>query len=603
MIRQPIVTILGHVDHGKTSILDRIRGSGVARFEAGGITQAIGASILPLATIKAICGKLLDALKFTVSIPGLLFIDTPGHAAFTNLRRRGGNLADLSILVVDINEGFMPQTEESIQILKNYKTPFVVAANKLDLIDHWKTRLEGPLAKSITDQDATCIRSFETKLYELVAKLESMGIHSERFDRVDDFAKQVAIVPLSAKTGEGIPELLLMLMGLSQKYLSTELQIEETGQAKGTVLEVKEEKGLGKVMDVIIYDGTLHTGDTIVIGGIEQPVVAKIKTLLVPAPLAEMRERKTRFQRVTTVIAATGVRICVANPEDIIAGVPLLSVRNSTTDANSFSKELEAAKKAVQQEVEEVIILNGTEGVIIKADTLGSLEALTKLLKDSNIPVKRSSVGNITKKDITDATANPKPHHKVILGFNVSQSSSSSNDSLVSSVSEPGTIHIITSDVIYRLIEQYTSWVESQKESADMEQFNLLTKPAKIQLLNGYVFRQSNPAVVGIEVMAGTLAPKVELMNPQGKILTVVKDIQAEQEHITEAKRGSRVSVSLPNVIVGRQINEGDIFYTAVPEEHFRKLKSYKQLLSPDAKEVLREIAEIMRKTQPVWGL
>jgi len=584
MLRQPIVTILGHVDHGKTSLLDKIRGSGVAAKEAGGITQAIGASILPLATLKAICGALLDALKLKLTIPGLLFIDTPGHAAFTNLRKRGGNLADIAVLVVDVNEGFMPQTLESIEILKNYKTPFVIAANKIDLVERWFSHKDKPLLQNLSEQDMTTIRAFETKMYALVGKLSELGLQSERFDRVEDYTKQVAIVPVSAKTGEGVPELLMVLTGLAQKFLEEHLKVDAHGQAKGTVLEVKEEKGLGKVLDVIIYDGTLKVNDTIVIGGLEKPIVTKVRALFVPAPLAEMREKKTKFQSVREVAAAMGVRISATGIEDVVAGVPLLGA-----DAN-----LEEAQQYVQKEIAEVLITTASEGVVIKADTLGSLEALSKLLQDKNISIKRASVGLIAKKDLSDAEANfeKNPLQTVILGFNIPLPAEAA-----------GNVKVITSDVIYRLIEEYDAWQQEQKKRVELSKMEHLVRPAKIQLLSGYVFRQSNPAVVGIEVLAGTLKPNTPLMKKDGKEVAVVKKIQQEQESVSEAKKTSRVAIALPGVIVGRQLKEGDTLYSMIPEEHFRTYKEFKEYLTTDEKELLKEIAIIMREKNPVWGV
>src|SRR3989344_3887759 len=226
MIRQPIVAIMGHVDHGKTTLLDTIRGSAIAAKEAGGITQAIGASIIPTSTIKQLCGPLLEKLKLSLTIPGLLFIDTPGHAAFVNLRKRGGNLADIAIVVIDVNEGMKPQTKESIEILKQYKTPFIIAANKIDLIDGFRSQ-KIPLIQNIESQNPDTLRKFETKVYEIVSQLFDMGLNADRFDRVSDYTKQVAIVPVSAKSNDGIPELLMMLTGLAQKYLEQKLQTKE----------------------------------------------------------------------------------------------------------------------------------------------------------------------------------------------------------------------------------------------------------------------------------------------------------------------------------------------------------------------------------------
>ncbi|MCX6707042.1 MAG: GTP-binding protein [Candidatus Woesearchaeota archaeon] len=255
MLRSPICSVLGHVDHGKSSILDSIRGTCVVKGEAGLITQAIGASIIPLGTIKAKCGKLLETMNMTFTIPGLLFIDTPGHAAFTSLRKRGGALADIAIVVIDINEGFKPQTIEAIEILKNNKTPFIIAANKIDLIPGWKISQKSIL-QNIMEQSPDVITKIDMKLYEIVGQIhEKFSMNSERFDRVDDFTKQIAIVPCSAKTGEGLQELIMVIAGLAQRFLEKALDFNIDGPAKGSIMEVKEDKGLGKTIDVIIYDG------------------------------------------------------------------------------------------------------------------------------------------------------------------------------------------------------------------------------------------------------------------------------------------------------------------------------------------------------------
>jgi translation initiation factor 5B len=294
--RKVLVTVVGHVDHGKTSLLDKIRRSAVTSGEAGAITQAIGVSIIPIETIKKICGKLLDALGDKITVPGLLTIDTPGHAAFTSLRKRGGSLADIAILVIDINEGFKPQTIESIEILKSNKVPFIVATNKIDLLPGWKYDENKNLLQNISELGHQEQGEFEKKMYEIVGKFGELGIQAERFDRVSDYTKQVALVPLSAHTGQGIPELLMVLTGLAQKYLEQSLQVEIEGNAKGTILEVKEEKGLGTTVDTIIYNGALKVNDNLIIGNIGEPIVVKVRALLEPVELSEMRDKKGKFK-------------------------------------------------------------------------------------------------------------------------------------------------------------------------------------------------------------------------------------------------------------------------------------------------------------------
>jgi len=590
VIRSPICTVEGHVDHGKTSILDRIRGTAVTKGEAGAITQAIGASIIPLSIIQKICGNLLKSLNMKFTIPGLLFIDTPGHAAFTALRKRGGNLADIAVVVIDINEGVMPQTQEAIEILKSYKTPFIIAANKMD-ITGLKNPDKKPVLQAIEEQEPNTKAKIETKLYELVGKLHELGFESERFDRVKDYTKQIAIVPTSAATGDGISELVMVITGLAQRYLEECLKCDTEGQAKGIILEVKEEKGLGTTVDVILYDGNLKRNDTIVIGSLTEPIITKVRVLLEPAPLAEMREKKTKFRPVKEAVAATGIKIAAPELENTTAGMPILSATPET---------LENAKQAVQKEVEEVLIETDTEGIIVKADTLGSLEAVDKLLKEKNISIRKATIGNITKKDISEAESIYKkdPFKSVILGFNVEVSPDAED------IAKTTKSKIITNAVIYKLIEDFEKWQEQERKKQEAKKLDVLTKPCRLKMLGkGYIFRQNNPAVFGVEVLQGELKAGTPLMKPDGTILNQVKSMQLEQETVEKAEKGKQVAISVPGITIGRQIGGEEILLSDIPEEDFRKLKELKQYLSKEEIELLKEIAEIKRKQNPVWGI
>ena len=582
-IRAPICSVLGHVDHGKSSLLDAIRESNIVAKEAGEITQAIGASIIPLSTIQKICGPLLDKLQLKFSIPGLLFIDTPGHAAFTNLRKRGGNLADIAIVVVDINEGFKPQTFESIDILRSYKTPFIIALNKLDLLQGYEEKSKN-LLENFNLQSSYVQQLIDQKIYEVVGQLyEKYKMNTERYDRVDDYTKQVAIVPCSAKTRAGIPELLMVLTGLAQKFLEQNLNINPRGPAQGIILEIKEETGLGKTLDVIIYDGRIALNDTIVIGGVEQPIVTRVKALFEPAPLSEMRDRKTMYNPVQQAIAATGIKIVAPDIENVIAGMPLVVP----------GKNLEEAKKKVQEEVNEVGIQTDKNGVIIKADSLGSLEALTTLLKEKNIPIRKATVGPIMKKDYSDAEANYEqdPLQAVILGFNIPEAESTDK------------VKILTSDVIYRLIIDYTRWVEEEKRRLEEKELENLVRPCKLEFLRNCSFRASNPAILGVEVLRGTAKNGIPLMKTDGKPIGKIASMQLEKENVAKAEKGTQLAISLLDVTIGRQVQEGDVFYSAIPEEDFRKIKTLKKYLKPEEIEVLKEIAQIKRKENMVWGV
>ena len=587
MLRQPIITVMGNVDSGKTQLLDTIRNTSIVGSEPGRITQCIGCSLIPISAVKKICGDLLEKHQLAIKIPGFVIIDTPGHAAFTNLRKRGGNLADIAVLVVDINEGVKPQTEECISILKQYKTPFVVALNKIDLLHGWNSISKIGLLESIQKQSDSVMLLLEKKLYEAVGKLSELGFNSERFDRVEDYTKQVAIIPLSAKTGEGIAELFMVVTGLSQKFLESSLRIDVNGSAKGTVLEVKEEKGLGMTVDVIIYDGSIKCNDTIVVGSLAEPIITKIKALFEPAPLAEMHDKKTKFESVNEVSAASGVKIAAPELNEVVAGMPLRSCQPS---------EAQKIKEEIKKEVGEVIIEADKQGIVIKADSLGSLEALTKLLREKNIEIKKASIGNILKKDISDAEINCKkdPMQSAILGFNVK---------VIPELKVPFNVKVLCDNVIYKLIEDFERWQEEESKRIESKEMSGLAAPCKIQILKGYIFRQSNPAVVGVEILAGTLKAGTPLMKKDGAAITEAKSIQQEQESIEKAEKGKQAALSMPNVTIGRQLHEGDILYSAIPEEHFRKYKEFKKYLNNDEIELLKEIAEIMRENNPVWGI
>ncbi len=575
-IRSPVVAMVGHVDHGKSSILDKIRGTAIVKTEAGGITQAISSTLVPINAVKKVCGTLLTTLKLDIRLPGLLFLDTPGHAAFNNLRKRGGNLADIAVLVIDINEGIKEQTIEAINILKNYKTPFLIAANKIDLVPGYRHH-DTKLVDNLKKQTELTKKILDEKIYTLVGKLYNLGFESERFDRVQDYRKQLAIIPLSAKTGDGIPELLMMITGLAQRYLEESLRINVSGPGKGVILEVKEEKGLGTTLDVILYDGKIKIEDTIVIGGIDQPVVTKVKALFQPEPLADIK--KAKFKPVNECAAAIGVKISATDLEDVVAGMPLMVA----------NQDVELAKKVVQQEVEEVLIDVDGYGVVVKADSLGSLEALIGLLRQKGITVRSGGIGDITKKDIMDASAEKNPLHRVILAFNIK--STHTED-----------VKVISNNVIYRIIEELDKWQEEEKIRIEASELEGIIRPCKITILLGHIFRQSNPAVVGVEVVEGILT-RCDIINDNGDKVGSIKDMQLDGKTIQKAKRGERVAVSITGAIVGRHIDEGSVLYSDITEEACRKLRKLKKYLNTSEIAALKEIIAIKRKSNTMWGI
>lgn len=571
-LRSLICTVVGHVDHGKTTILDQLRGTSIAAKEAGLITQNISCCELPLENMQKIC-KDLPQFK-SIKLPGLLFIDTPGHMAFNNLRKRGGTLADIAILVIDINEGVKDQTLESIEILRKNKTPFIIAANKLDLIPGHQNKNTLSLLQEINQQSESAKERLQNKLYNIVGKLAEHNLNSDRFDKIDDFTKTIAIVPLSAKYKKGLAELLLVLCGLAQKFLEEELKVDVNKDGRGTILEVKEEKGTGTILDVIIYEGNINKGDNILIAGLNTPIKTKIRGIF--------RLEDKKLKSIEKVEAAAYVRIIAPEIENVVSGMPLIVANEKDT------KEKE---KIIQKEVDEVIVETDKEGVIVKADSLGSLEALIGLLKDNNILIKKASIGDINKKDISEASAEENPLFKVILGFNVKIKEASDD------------VIIINKDIIYKIVEDYKKWEEEEKKREEEKKIGSLTRPFRLTVLPGTVFRQSNPAVVGVEVLGGILKINSKLMNEFGKSLGEIRTIQLNGEDIKEAKRGDQVAIALPSVTVGRNLHENEIVLSDLNENEFRTLKDMKNYLGTDEINILRIIAEIKRKNNTLWGV
>jgi len=588
--RQPIVCVLGHIDTGKTLLLDKIRKTSVQAREAGGMTQHIGASFFPLETLTKICGPLLKGLRKRVRIPGLLVIDTPGHEAFANLRKRGGAAADIAILVIDILKGFEAQTYECIDILKARKTPFLVAANKIDRLPGWKSKLDESFSASYRDQDSYVRQDLDERLYTIMGTFSRLDFRVDRFDKITDFTKTVAIVPTSAKTGEGIPELLAVLVGLTQQYLRPRLQVTK-GPAKGTVLEVKEEPGLGITINAIIYDGVLQKGDTIIVGAKEKPIVTNVRAVLLPKPLDEIRDPRDKFSSVNAVSAAAGIKIAAPNLEEALAGAPLYVVPSEDS--------LEEYVKSVSEEVEKIRVTTDVDGVVLKTDALGSLEAIAESLRGNNVPIRLADVGDVSKRDITEAVVvkEHEPFYGVVLAFNVKTLPDAEEEA------KNRGIPIFQHNIIYHLIDDYIQWVKSEKEAQFKEEFDRLVRPGKIKLLPGYVFRRAKPAIVGIEVLAGQIKPKYALVREDGQDVGEIMQIQDRSQAISEANVGMQVAVSLNKPVVGRHIHENDILYVKVPEEHAKTLLTkFQDRLSPQELEVLNEFVERMRRKSPFWA-
>ncbi|MFZ0326884.1 MAG: translation initiation factor IF-2 [Nitrososphaeraceae archaeon] len=591
-LRQPVVVVLGHVDSGKTSLLDKIRGTAVQAREVGGITQHIGASFFPIDVIKQICGNLyLNLAKSEAQIPGLLVIDTPGHEVFANLRVRGGSAADIAIVVVDVNKGLEAQTIESIDILKKRKVPFVIALNKVDSISGWRNTGDNSLiSKEIKKQDLVIQQRLDEKIYNVVGSLSRMGYISEAFWRVKDFTREFAVVPVSAVTGVGIPELLVVLVGLTQQYLGLKLERHE-GPARGIVLEVNEEIGLGPTANIILLDGVLKHGATIVVAKRETSIVTKAKALLVPKPLDEMRDPRDKFMPVNEVVSAAGLKITSPDLDGVLAGSPIYVLEKREDETR--------LKALLQSEINAAIISTESNGVILKCDALGSIEAITDMLKKANVAIQSADIGYITRRDVIAASAVKEKDRYlgVILGFNVKILDDAMREA------QERDVKIFNEQIIYNLVRGYIDWARYQKEHEESILFNEIPPICKFQFMKGFIFRRNSPAVFGAEILVGKLRQKIRVLNETGRKIGIVHQIQDSGKTIEEAIRGMQVAISIREPTIGRQINEGDYFYTDLTSGHAKMLiERFSHRLSQEEKDVFDTILLLKRKDDPAFG-
>ena len=590
-IRQPIVVVLGHVDSGKTSLLDQMRGTAVQSREVGGITQHIGASFFPIEIVKDITGPLYAQLaKSDSPIPGLLVIDTPGHEVFANLRMRGGSAADIAIVVADANKGFEVQTVESIEILEKRKVPFVIALNKIDQIPGWNNTKSIFITEQIKAQGSDMISTLDEKIYTVVGSLSKLGYNSEAFWRIKDFTKEVAIVPVSAAKNIGIPELMAVLVGLAQQYMTKKLERHE-GETKGIVLEVKDELGLGPSANIILIDGVLKQGDRVVVAKRDNAIVTKVKALLLPKPLDEMRDPRDKFRPVDHVVAAAGLKITSPELDGVLAGSPLYVLKDGEDEGR--------LRSLVESEIKAAIIRTDSNGIVLRCDTIGSLEATVDLLRKDKIPIQSADIGHITRRDVLAASAVKEKDRYigVILGFNVRVLDEAEREA-----SERG-IKIFNEKIIYNLVRSYTDWVSYQKEHEDSILFNEISPVCKFQFLKGYVFRRNDPAVFGAEILIGRLRQKIPVINENGKKIGSIHQIQEGGKNLSEASIGTQVAVSMKEPVIGRQISEGDIFYTDLTSKEAKLLlESFSHRLGPEEQEVFQHILSKKREADPSFG-
>ena len=458
------------------------------------------------------------------------------------------------------------------------------------MISGWQKNDLPLISQAIKSQSAPVQTTVDEQIYNVVGALSILGYQSEAFYRVQDFSKEVSIVPISARTGVGIPELLGVLVGLTQQYLKKKLEQEEK-TTRGIILEVNDEVGLGPTANMILVDGFLKKDDNVIVAKRDSVIVTKPKALLLPKPLDEMRDPRDKFKPIDEVQAAAGIKIASPDLDGVLPG--------STVYATSENAEAEEFKKSLESEMKSVFIDTETTGLILKCDTIGSLEALTEMLRRKQIPISKADIGPVTRRDVMEAKAIKEKdrHLGVILSFNVKTFDDATTES------EESHIRIFEDKIIYSLIDNYSLWVEQDSADVDSAIFNEMTPITKFTFLKGYAFRNNNPAVFGIRVDAGLLRQKIPFMNKSGKKIGIIHQLQNDGKTVPSVKTGEEIACSVQNVTIGRQISEEDVFYSLPsPDEAKKILKKYMHKLDSTESEIFKEILEIQRKINPVYG-
>lgn len=509
-LRSPICCILGHVDTGKTKLLDKIRQTNVQEGEAGGITQQIGATYFPVDALQKKTAVVNQDGKFEFKVPGLLVIDTPGHESFTNLRSRGSSLCNIAILVVDIMHGLEPQTLESMRLLRDRKTPFIVALNKIDRLYGWKKIENNGFRESLALQNKGVQNEFRDRLEKTKLAFAEQGFNSELYYENKSLARNVSLVPTSAHTGEGIPDMLKLLVSLTQERMTGQLMY--LTEVECTVLEVKVIEGLGTTIDVVLSNGILREGDRIVLCGIDGPIITDIRALLTPAEMKELRV-KSQYVHNKEVKAALGVKIAANGLENAIAGSRLLVAHNED--------EEEDMADDVMGDLENLLSRISTtgRGVTVQASTLGSLEALLEFLKQMKIPVSNISIGPVHKRDVITASTmlEKAKQYAVMLCFDVKV------DKEAQQYADDVGVKIFTAEIIYHLFDDFTKHMEQITAQKKEESKMLAVFPCVLSPIQ--VFNKKEPIVVGVDVVDGTLRINTPIAAVKHNTVTGAKEI------------------------------------------------------------------------------
>ena len=592
--RCPIFTIMGHVDTGKTTLLDYLRKTSVQSHEAGGITQQIGTTLLTRDIISKqinLSDANLDAnLKIDIKIPGLLLIDTPGHESFEILRKLGSKLADIAIVIIDIMHGLEPQTIESIKFLKESNVPFMFVLNKIDRLYGWNNQnLSGN--KLLDAQNFNTKEEFYSRFKQIQTQIMIQGINSELYWSNTSVDDTINIIPISAVTGQGISDLLTCIINYSQTFLSE--QIKWVEQLECIIMEISNDNTYGYTLDCILKNGQLSKGDTIQIQSHSNIIKTKIKNILT---IPENKDSKyiSKYTQHQTIKGTCQIKIVASNIETSQIGSKIFLIPNETK-SKSFSIE----KVEIEEKVEEQnkIQLN-SQGICIFTSTKGSMESFIQYAQTNTelinpIQIAYTSIGNVNKKelvkfnlintsstlgitDIINSLENElKPENICVLAFEVEI------DKEAIQYAKDNKIHIFHDNTIYRLFNQYKEFANTLYLDRKEKMRTNTVFPCILKIIESNIFNKKNPLIIGVEVLEGTLHLGTPLIIiPSKTLIGKVVGIQVNKQDVKVGKTGQSIcikidNISNPGIMYGRHFTHKDLLYPNITRASIDLLKKY----------------------------
>ncbi len=568
--RSPIMCIMGHVDTGKTKLLDNIRNTNVQDGEVGGITQQIGASFIPL-------GTLYNRTKNTnIKIPGLLMIDTPGHEAFSNLRQRGSSLCDIAIIVIDIMGGLEQQTIQSINMLIKSNIKFVFALNKIDRLYGWISNDKIDIQTALNENHVSD-GEFKNRLHDITTQIMELGLNAKLFWDNDSRDDTISICPISAKTGEGIHDLLNVVIDICQNDISDNIIFKD--ELKCIVMEKTINETLGDSIDVILINGTLKKGDTISLQTNDGIINTTIKNLLTPPPNKESRI-KSEYIHHELVKGSMGVKIVSNDINKAIVGTQIYLSSDDLID----TLVPETSTMKLQE-----------EGVIVYASTQGSLEALVHYLQNEckpSVPISNVFIGSITKKQILKLSINKtsKKEFSTILAFNVNI-----EDEALQLANKNG-ITIFSAEIIYHLFDFYTKYRQDVINERKTLYRPQAIFPCTLKILEKHIYNKKNPLIFGVTVLDGNLHVGTPIIALDTKTyIGKVTSIQLNNNEVNIANKGTDVCIKVdndqnPNIMYGRHFDHKNPLCSAITRASIDIIKNYfkDEATNEDAKLIVK---------------